>query len=176
MKLVVAALLLVLASAIAVSQEHSKESREPWVRFNSEPGRFTVLMPQKPEETTETVQSSIGPYTTHLFSVRSGRTVFVVGWVDYDPGFKFGVQSELNANRDNFVKGVQGTLVSSTNTTIDGYQSLEFTAETPTHVWKSRVYIVGRRPYQLITGTPKGVDLSANTERFFQSFKIKSAR
>jgi len=63
--------------------------------------------------------------------------------------------------------------VSSNNTTFDGYQGLEFVAETGYTVYKSRVVIVGRRPYQLIAGTTKGVDDSANTMRFFESFKIK---
>lgn len=165
---------ILLAAAMTVSaQEHSRESRDSWVKFDSDPGRFTVWLPQTPTEKTETVRSNVGPYTTHLFSVRSVNSVFVVGWVDYDPGFNFGVQSELNANRDNFVKGISGTLIDSTNTTIDGYQSLEFTAETADTIYRSRVYIVGRRPYQLIAGTLKGVDDSANVTRFFDSFKIR---
>lgn len=172
-KVSLALLVIVLASVVALSQEHTKESRDSWVTFNSEPGRFSVLLPQMPAEKTETVPSDVGPYTSHLFSVRSARSVFVVGWVDYDPNFNFGVQSELLANRDNFVKGIKGTLINSNNSTIDGYQSLEFTAETIDSIYKSRIYIVGRRPYQLITGTLKGVDDSANTTRFFASFKIK---
>jgi hypothetical protein len=165
--------LFILCSLVATAQEHSKASRDSWVRFNSDPGRFTILMPQTPEEKVQTVPSSFGPYTTHLFSVRSGRSIFVVGWVDYDPTFNFNVQSELNANRDNFIQGIKATLINSNNTTIDGYQSLEFTAESVDTVYKSRVFIVGRRPYQLITGTVKGVDDSANTTRFFESFKIR---
>ena len=168
-----AGLLIVLASVVAVSQEHTKESSDSWVKFNSEVGRFTVLMPQMPAEKTETVQSNVGPYTSLLFSVRASTSVFVVGWVDYAPTFNFGVQSELAANRDNFVKGIKGTLIDSNSSLIDGYQSLEFTAETADTIYKSRVYIVGRRPYQLITGTAKGVDDSVSTTRFFESFKIK---
>lgn len=165
--------LLVLCSLAATAQEHSKASRDSWVRFNSELGRFTIMMPLPPEEKIETVQSGAGPYTTHLFTVRSGRSVFVVGWVDYDPTFNFNVQSELNANRDNFVQEIKATLIDSNNKTINGYQSLEFTAESADTIYKSRVFIVGRRPYQLITGTVKGVDDSANTTRFFESFKIR---
>lgn len=165
---------VVMAAALTIlAQEHSNPTRDSWVRFNSEQGRFTVLLPQNPTEKTETVRSEIGPYTSHLFSVRSVKTVFVVGWVDYAPNFNFGVQSELNANRDNFVKEINATLVSSNNTRIDGYQSLEFTAETADTFYRSRVYIVGRRPYQLIAGTPKGTDDAANVTRFFESFKIR---
>jgi hypothetical protein len=164
---------LIAATMTVAAQEHSPEPRDSWVRFNSQLGRFTVMLPQTPTEKTETVRDTIGPYTTHLFTVRSENSVFVIGWVDYDPGFNFGVQSELNANRDNFIKGVKGTLVNSNNITIDGYQSIEFTAETTETIYRSRVYMVGRRPYQLIAGTLKGFDGSANVTRFFDSFKVR---
>ena len=166
-------LMLMAATLTVAAQEHSRESRDSWVRFNSEPGRFTVMLPQTPTEKTETVASSIGPYTSHLFSVRYNSSVFVVGWVDYDRTFNFGVQSELNANRDNFIKGIKGKLIASNNATIDGYQSLEFTAENAETMYRSRVYIVGRRPYILIVGTLKGADDTAGAIRFFDSFKVR---
>ena len=80
--------------------------------------------------------------------------------------------AELEANRDNFVKGINATLVSSRRTNIDGYSALEFTAETADRIFKSRVYLVGRRPYQIVIGSPKGLDDSANVNRFFNSFKV----
>ncbi len=166
------ALLIVFASLIAQAQETAKQPGDSWVRFESRVGQFTILLPQMPAEKIDIVQTDVGPYTSHLFNAKLNRTVFVVGWVDYDRKFKFGAQSELNANRDNFIKGIKGKLVSSNNTTFDGYRSLEFTAETSDTVYKSRVFIVGRRPYQLITETSKGIDDSANITRFFESFKI----
>jgi hypothetical protein len=167
-----AGLLIVFAVLSAQSQEPAQQPLE-WIRFDSRVGQFTVLLPQMPEEKIEIVQSNAGPYTSHLFTAKAKSTMFVVGWVDYDQKFKFGSQSELNANRDNFIKGVKGKLLSSNNATFDGYQSLDFTAETSDTIYKSRVFIVGRRPYQLIVGTTKGVDDSAITARFFESFKIK---
>lgn len=167
-----AGLLIVFAILVAQSQEPTPQPRE-WIRFDSRVGQFTVMLPQMPEEQIEIVQSNAGPYTSHLFTAKANNTKFVVGWVDYDQKFKFGSQSELNANRDNFIKGIKGKLLSSNNATFDGYQSLDFTAETSDTIYKSRVFIVGRRPYQLIAGTTKGVDDSANTARFFESFKIK---
>ncbi len=32
--------------------------------------------------------------------------------------------------------------------------------------------MVGRRPYQIVIGSPKGMDDSANVNRFFNSFKV----
>ena len=117
------------------------------------------------------MDSPHGPYTTHLFIVR-GATVYLIGWVDYDPGFNFNRQAELEANRDNFVKGLNATLLSTRATVINGYSAIEFTAETPEKIFKSRVLLVGRRPYQIVIGSPKGSDDTANVSRFFNSFKV----
>lgn len=143
-----------------------------WVKFTSEDGRFSVLMPEIPTDKTETVQSEHGPYTTHLFIVRDTTSVFLIGWVDYHPEFNFNRQSELEANRDNFVKGINAKLLTTRASIIDGYSAIEFTAETVDRIFKSRVYMVGRRPYQIVIGSPKGQDDSVSVNRFFNSFKI----
>ena len=130
-------------------------------------------MPEIPEDKTETTQSTHGPYTTHLFIVRDTTSVYLIGWVDYDPSFNFNRQAELEANRDNFVKGINAKLLTSRPTTIDGYSALEFTAETADRLFKSRVYMVGRRPYQIVIGSPKGMDDSVTANRFFNSFKVR---
>jgi len=144
-----------------------------WVSFTSEAGRFSVLMPETPADKTDTVQSEHGPYTTHLFIVRDTTSVYLIGWVDYDPNFNFNRQSEMEANRDNFVTGINAKLLTTRALTIDGFSALEFSAETPDRIFRSRVYMVGRRPYQIVIGSPKDLDDSANLNRFFNSFKIR---
>ena len=170
MKKILAASLMVLALSLALkAQEHTGES---WVTFKSEPGRFSILLPEIPTDRTETIQSEHGPYTTHLFVVKTAKSVFLLGWVDYDPSFNFSIPQELDANRDNFVKGLKATLLTTNNLTRDGYQALDFTAENADSTYISRVYMVGRRPYQLVAGTFKGKEDEANVAKFFGSFKI----
>jgi hypothetical protein len=178
-------LTLVLGLSIK-AQEHSRRPPTPpsnlpppskvdnggWVSFNSDEGRFSVLMPETPTDKTETVDSAHGPYTTHLFIVRDTTSVYLIGWVDYDPSFNFNRQAELEANRDNFVKGINARLLSTRPTIIDGYSAIEFTAETDDRTFKSRVFMVGRRPYQIVIGSPKGQDDSVSVNRFFNSFKV----
>jgi len=131
------------------------------------------MMPEIPEDKMETTQSAHGPYTTHLFIVKDTTSVYLIGWVDYDPSFNFNRQAELEANRDNFVKGVNAKLISNHATVVDGYPALEFTAETEDRVFISRVYMVGRRPYQIVIGSPKGQNDPAIVNRFFNSFKVR---
>ena len=143
-----------------------------WIKFTSDEGHFSALMPEMPQDKTETVDSAHGPYTTHLFIVRDATSVYLIGWVDYDPSFNFNRQAEVEANRDNFVKGISAKLISTRPTVINGYSGLEFTAETADRVFKSRVLLVGRRPYQIVIGSPKGMDDTALVNRFFNSFKV----
>ena len=135
-------------------------------------------MPSPPKEDTKTTQSPHGPYTTHLFaSVTPTRELYMVGWVDYDPKYNFGVQAELEANRDNFVKELKATLLGTTPIKLGAHPGIEFKAEVPGQAdIISRVYIVGRRPYQLIALTPAGRGPSANVERFLSSFKVGPAK
>jgi hypothetical protein len=193
MKSLLLALLITLGFISSVSaQEHS--SRPPkvppttstpvpsmppvtsnssvWTKFTSDEGHFSVLMPGTPENKVETRPATPGPYTTHLFILRQEQNVFLIGWVDYDPNFKFDIHAELEMNRDNFVKGLQATLLTTQTRTINGFLVIEFTAETAEKIFSSRVYMVGRRPYQIVIGSPKGVDDTININRFFNSFKI----
>ena len=143
-----------------------------WARFTSDEGRFSVAMPGVPEDQVETKPSDHGPYTTRLFVLRHQSNVFLIGYVDYDPSFNFNRQAELEMNRDNFIKGIKATLMTTRSLTIDGYQVIEFTAENEQRLFTSRVYMVGRRPYQIVVGSPKGTDDSVTINRFFNSFKI----
>jgi hypothetical protein len=144
-----------------------------WVRFTSDAGHFSVLMPELPNaETPKTTPSEHGPYTTYLFIAKTTTSIYLIGWVDYDPTFNFNRQQELEANRDNFVKGVEATLLDSRALTIDGYNAIEFIAESETRRFKSRVYMVGRRPYQIVIASPKAEDDAVSTSRFFNSFKV----
>ena len=143
-----------------------------WAKFTSRDGRFSVIIPGIPKDQVQTTPSNIGPYTTHLFTLRNPRHVFLIGYVDYDPTFNFHPQAELEANRDQFVKNLEATLVNSRNVRVDGYPALEFTAVKEERIFKARVYIVGRRPYLIVLGTSKGVDDAPALNRFFNSFKI----
>lgn len=144
-----------------------------WSTFTSAEGRFSVLMPGQPTiDKKETVQSEHGPYTTHLMVLRDTRNVFIIGWADYDPSFNFNRRAEMEMNRDVFVTDMKAKLLNSREVILDGYRAIEFTAETTDKIYKSRIYMVGRRPYQIVIGSPKGVEDSASIDRFLNSFKV----
>ena len=172
-KFLAAPFVLLIAALAAAAQPPAG-----WVKFSPPGSNFSVLLPVEPKEDTQTTPSQHGPYTTHLFTAISPeREIYLVGWVDYDPKFNFNVQGELEANRDNFIKGVKAKLLGTNPIKLGAYPGIEFTAELPGQAnIISRVFIVGRRPYQLIALTPVGRDSSAGVGRFFSSFQIGPAK
>jgi hypothetical protein len=164
-----AAVVMIVVTSLVLNAQKP----DSWVTFDSEAGHFSILMPEIPKDETETKPTPYGPYTSHTFITKTMKGLFLVGWVDYDPRFKFTIQDELNANRDNFVKAVHATLLRTTPITLNGNPGIEFTAESPEANIKSRVYIVGRRPYQVAAATYKSEEDADTVQRFFDSFTIK---
>jgi hypothetical protein len=166
----ISALALVM-SATLLAQAHAQQ----WVSVAPPEGRFSVLMPTKPEETTETKDSPLGKYTSHLFLSKAHGVVYIVGWVDYAPGVKLDVQGEINANRDNFLKGVEAKSTFERKISLDGHPGIEFTADSEGHTFKSRIYLVNSRPYMLATAWLKGEPEPAGVSTFLNSFELKGA-
>ena len=168
MKKTIFALLLALVCAASIQAQAND-----WQSFTSEKGRFSVLVPDKPtEEVGSGNAGTAGSYTTHLFTSKVQGAIYMVGWADYQPGLKINADGELKANRDNFLKGVEATLLSETKITLDKNPGIEFKAERKPNIFiKSRVYLVGNRPYQLIAISIGQEDIK-NADKFLNSFKL----
>ena len=147
-----------------------------WKKFTPTGESISVLFPVEPKSSVETKDSQHGPYTTHLFTAADEGTFYIFGYTDYDPGFNFGIQAEINANRDNLVKGIKATLTGESPITVAGSKGIEFTAESANGMFfTSRVFIIGRRPYQLAVATRKGAD-QTNAKKFLTSFEAAAKR
>ena len=171
MKTLLAAGLVLFATSFASGQTST------WVKFESAPGKFSISLPAQPTEDKKTVESPHGPYTSTLFTANGTGEFYIVGWVDYDPKFVFNPEAELDANRDNLIKGVNGKLLSSHKITRGGYQGLEFTGEfaveSRSFGLKSQVFIVGKRPYMMTYVFLQGKESLENGGKFFPSFKVR---
>ncbi|HYN86330.1 MAG TPA: hypothetical protein VER32_13865 [Pyrinomonadaceae bacterium] len=169
------ALLLALVSLSSPSLALQSAPPAGWEKFTSEPGRFSILMPGKPKEDRKTADTPYGPSTTHIFIAQAPGAIYLAGWVDYDPSFKFGVQAEMEANRDNLVKAMKATVIETKPIKYRTSPGIEFTAENETIFIRSRVYIIGRRPYQTIAVVRKTDSASPDIEKFLSSFAITRA-
>jgi hypothetical protein len=170
-------LALIVVVAASVPSFGFQNAAGDWIKFTSDAGRFSVLMPGPgdPKDESETkTDPRLGSYTTHLFLQKTDKGLFMAGWADYAPTVRLDVQGELAANRDNFTKGVEARVTSERPVTLGDSPGIEFTAESAQATFKSRVYVVGQRPYMVVAATLKGLEDSANVERFLSSFQVKS--
>ena len=170
------AILFVAAIAVVVFSNVSFAQAQ-WKRFTPLGEPVSVLFPGEPKASKETTDSANGPYTTHLYSGSDQQgTYYIFGFTDYDPAFNFGIQAEINANRDNLIKGIKAKLTGEIAITVAGNKGIEFTAETENGMlFTSRVFIIGRRPYQLATATRKDAD-QTNARKFLTSFELAARR
>lgn len=164
MKIILAFAILMTIAAAAAAQTTEQTG---WVEFAPEGGGFSMLFPIAPVETIKEKPT----YTLHSFTTTSGRATYVASYTDYKE-VKGDRAAFLTANRDRFIKGLQATLISSREITLDGHTGLEFTSENPAANIKSQLFLVGKRLFQTATVVFKDVDQTRYVDRFFASFKF----
>lgn len=145
-----------------------------WADYTKPEARLTFSMPCAPTWQDGVADSPIsGQYASHIGLCKSGDEIYLIGWVDYLPSYKPNIEAELKANQDNFNKGFNAVLLTSTRTTHQGLPALDFTANREQTLFvTSRVVMDGYRPYIAAIVTPINADRSDNIRRFMASFRI----
>jgi hypothetical protein len=164
-----AALLLVL---FCFGQTLDVQQADAWIKVAPLAAGFSVLMPARAEE--EILPGD--DLTAHVFSSRTDNGVYTVAYGDYAPSVHFNVEEELAANRDNFLKRVDASLKTSKPFTINGTKGIEFSGENAQAAFKSRIFIVGTRFYQIAVAVLRGKEDAAHADRFLSSFEFITAR
>jgi hypothetical protein len=170
-------LALVVVVAASVPSFGFQNTAGGWIRFTSDAGRFSVLMPgpTEPKDEPETrTDPKAGQTTVHRFLQKTDKGLFWVGWCEYAPDARLDAQGVLAANRDSLVKSLNARMTSEHPVALGDSPGIEFVAESEQATYRSRVYVVGQRPYLVIAATLKGLDDAANVERFLASFQLKT--
>ncbi|PYS93948.1 MAG: hypothetical protein DMF64_02885 [Acidobacteria bacterium] len=148
------------------------QSTGQWIKFAPTAGGFSILLPSQPKEET----GSKDNFTSHLFTAKNERAIYVVGYGDYAPSMHLNVDDELLALRDNFVRNFKAHLNNSRNVTLNQYPGLEFTAESDQASFKCRVYLAGNRVYRFAAIVFAGKDDTENVNKFLGSVAFNSNR
>jgi hypothetical protein len=143
-----------------------------WTKFSSPEGRFAVMMPGQPMREEESKETLAGKVVMHFFTVGSGQGLFIVAYADYRIG---DVKRELDANRDSFLKGMQATLVSESDIKLQENPGREIRAARDKLSIRSRIYLVGKRYYQVVAITPATLPASLEADKFLTSFELVQA-
>lgn len=168
---------LALCAALVVAAA-CKGSSE-WRELAITEGGFSVLMRGEPRYARQQVDTPGGKTYAHLYSSDRPDAFFAVGYSDYPLGYVLSSKPEevLSGVRDTWVQRVQGRLVTSSQTRIDGkYPGVEFTAEgrvrdADTYL-QARLYLVDQRLYQVIAMGRKGEIAQGVLNRYLNSFRL----
>jgi hypothetical protein len=148
-------------------------------RHESEAGRYRAQFPNKPK--TETKELALGggqtaTVTTDRSDGPSSQAVFAVTYTDYPETFReVPAKTILDGVRDG-LKGADGKVTKDEEVSLgDGPDRLsgrEFRVVAGSKVIHARVFLHGRRLYQVMVTEAKDAVRASAIEDFFRSFEI----
>jgi hypothetical protein len=172
---------IVVAAAILgialVLQRDRLSGEANWREFTSEEGRFSILVPRTPRETTETVETPVGEIDEHSFIVIHGSITYIASYSDYPQNvLTSDPQAVLDAFRNSAVTSVDGKLLSERSISINGYLGRELKIkiadDSDTAIVRLRIYLVGNRLYYIYTLALEERASSSSIDKFLNSFKL----
>ena len=173
-KILIASLVVIFVNTLAFAFQRDA----PWERFNSPEGNFNILMPSKPAIDLKDVDTAVGTLKLHLFSASTDTGYFLVSYGDYPsaPADLNDAESVLNGVRDGIVNGSTSELVSEKKISLYSYPGREIVTKKATQgdviVFKWRIYLVGRRLYQIAVGTTQKDAEMPDVNKFLTSFDL----
>lgn len=132
-------------------------------------GSFSVAFPASC--TPELKQEKTGSVDTELWSCTiPGVGFFGVVYSQYQSIAS--ASAEVAANRDNFIKATQTTLVDQHDITTDGVSGIEFNARSADMNCRARVWVEGNRAFMAAVSARGSSPISAADDSFLSSFHI----
>jgi len=185
-KLRVVPIIVLLLSPIASAFQEA----EPWRNFNSPEGKFSVLLPTEPKVEVQDVDSAVGKLTLYSYASSSKAAYLMVSYGDYptEPADAANAERVLDEVLGGVLKSIAGEKLSGDKIVLKGransgatpidYPGREFTAkkivEGSEVIFSWKIYLVGRRLYQLAAVTNKADATSPDVAKFLTSFQVTS--
>jgi hypothetical protein len=161
-----------IVAALALTAAQAEDKKPEWKEFKSDAGRFNILMPGTPKQSKRDVANNVAQYQ---FLVDGGDRAWVVGYQD-DPNFTKAddavVKLAFTGAKNALLKNLKGKQVSDKEIKLGPNLGTEFQMEISIGLYRTRMYMVKERLYQITIVAPKAVALSEESDRFFDSFKL----
>lgn len=149
------------------------EKLRPFELFRCEEGRFSVLMPGKPQREAQSVETGAGTVELVMFTAGHSRTGCAAAFVDYPDEAVAAATAEtmLDSRRDSTIAGLGGELVGEASFDFHGHKGREFRIKVKDEMTvTARLILVNRRLYQLMFIMPADGTPGDEVTRFFESF------
>lgn len=163
-------LLVVLGVAawLLLARAEAEVPAEDWVSFNSPDGEFSLKFPAEPE-TSQTDE----PDAVYLVTADMSTRVYALAYYDYPQQQvdDYGAEKILEDRMQTGSESISGVVTGHEPFVWNDHPGREFWLDVPGGKAHYRIFLVGRRLYQLaIIRMPS---FKANHEAFFGSFALK---
>jgi len=125
---------------------------EAWQEFKHEAGNFAVMMPGKPFEISQTVESEVGKIPMYSFTTQGGTLTYLAMYAEYPISIDTTVaaKASLDNARDLILSRRNGKLISETDISFGKYPGRELKAKIDGGTLRSRTYVVNHRMYMFM--------------------------
>ena len=160
---------LIFMSFLICNPCFAQDGTAEWVTFTGPDGSYSVMFPAQPEEKIKTNTDS--KTVMHLYV--GEKFVLISGCTDYN--VPIDKKAELEANRDNFLKAVGGTLATSREIEFqkgpnEKLPALTFTGEGGDYSYKGLIIVDNQRSYMFVA---KGNgNVLTTIEKFLDSVRL----
>ena len=179
-KLPVVTLGLLFFAASTLAQTEAVDYQK-WQEINLLDGDIKITFPGEPGRNTIERDLSIGKVTSTELSLSFPKVTFMLSWSDFPHSAATsndGLKGSYNLIRDHVLTGMSAKLISEREVRTDGFLGRELVFTSGTQFIKYRVFIVGRREYQLTTSRFADAEndpkISDAVDSFFDSFHFIS--
>lgn len=154
---------------------------ETWQSFTSPEGKFTVLVPTKPQIDVRAVDSTQGKLTLYTYSSSTKIAFFMASYGDYvvEAKDKAQIENILDEVRNGALKGLKAELLTEKSVPLNGFSGREFVGKGNGEqnievIFNWKMVLVGRRLYQLGVATTQADSNSPEIMKFFRSFELNN--
>jgi hypothetical protein len=167
------------------TRQTQQPADKPWQELVSTEGRFSVLMPETPQEQFVPVPGQIVSTEVHVYLVTTNVATYAVIYSDLPDAAKDPelLNTLFDGGRDRLVGNGLFRMISEKDISTGKTLGREWVTEYGrAQVIKSRIFYRNERLYQIIFAGPQVDGMSAElvkfydglSAKFFSSFKIKS--
>ena len=170
-----------LENAVATGSE-MYPARIIWQEVDRTPDGFRLDMPEDPKviEIPAYTERGGAEQVDMLFSTPDAQTTYSVAWADDPPVVRAArpsVERTLNAARDGALARTQTSLVSQSDTRVEGYPARDFTGRNAEGgLFDARLVLAGTRLYMLVAAFPSAqASRQQDVSQFFDDFRLTGA-
>lgn len=159
--------------AVALGGKGIPEGPIVFIKFESKPGRFRILMPGRPKETPRKIRTLAGEINIRETSCVERDGVFQASTIQLpDKVLESDSGEKILRDARARVLGAGGKLVKETEVALGPYRGHELLAETEKgNLLRVRYFFFRRHLYEILVRGPAGLVRSPDVERFFDSFQ-----